>query len=401
MTLSRLVVVSPVPPTWSGIADYTQRLLPHLAEDWELTVVISDTDPPPEDLGVRVLSMSGWKRDGHLAGADRMLLCLGNSSYHMHVPELTARHGGVVLAHDVRMTALQCLIAHRSPDPHALSSVVWERHGRELGSEIRDMETRAPIQQSFAALRARLESANAMLLGASIPGAQAVLVHSELAARIARIELHGSGIPVERVPFGHPPTGEITRDPVPARIVTFGMVGPVKRPEVIIEALGYVRRRVPEATLRFVGPLGDGVEQLLARVATRVGVEGAVSWTGRVDGASYMSELASADVAVQLRSIVNGEASAAVADCLAAGIPTVTSDIGSHSELPASAVLATAAGCNGYDLSTSILELLTDPSRKRDLSAGGVRHAEASSFALAARVLTKALTEAPAPRNDG
>ncbi len=204
MTRPGLLLVSPVPPAWSGIADYTARLLPHLAQDWDPTVLIADDDPPPEDTGLRILRMSEWEWARHLVRADRMLLCLGNSRFHMHVPELTARHGGVVLAHDVRMTALQCLIANDSTDRHALSSVVWQRHGRELGSEIWDMETRSPIQQSFQEIRGRLESANAMLLGASMSGAQALLVHSELAARLARIELHGDFSAREVCPLRSP-----------------------------------------------------------------------------------------------------------------------------------------------------------------------------------------------------
>ncbi len=179
------------------------------------------------------------------------------------------------------------------------------------------------------------------------------------------------------------------------------MVGPEKRPDVIVESLAYVRRRVPQATLRFVGALGGGMEELLASARSLLGVTGAVSWTDRVDEDSYRSELSSADIAVQLRSIFNGEASAAVAECLAAGIPTVVSNIGGHSELPASAVLSTAAGCGAYELSVKITELLTDKDRRRELSEGAARHAEASSFAVAAGALTKALKEAPPPRDVG
>src|ERR1700759_4111118 len=160
MSRPGLLLASPVPPALTGIADYTARLLPYLAEDWELTVLIGDDDPSPRDAPVRVIRFSDWDRVRRLVHADRMLLCLGNSRFHLHVPAFTARHGGVVLAHDVRMTALQCLIAKGSHDPHALSGVVWERHGRELGSEIRDMELRCPIQESFQELRSRLESAN-------------------------------------------------------------------------------------------------------------------------------------------------------------------------------------------------------------------------------------------------
>jgi glycosyltransferase involved in cell wall biosynthesis len=329
-----------------------------------------------------------------------MLHCLGNSRWHKHVPVLTAQHGGVVLAHDVRMTALQCLIACDSPDLHHLSTVVWERHGRELGSEIRDMEVRSPIQESFLEIRARLESANAMLLGASVPGAQLVLVHSRLAARLASIDLRGSA-PVVRVPFGHPFRSEIKRDPVRGRIASFGMVEPEKRPGVVVEALAYVRQRVPGATLRFVGAVGGGMQDLIESVASRVGVSGAITWTDEIDQRGYLTELAAADIAVQLRSVVNGESSGAIAECLSWGVPTVITNVGAHAELPSSAVVRTREACGAYELSLSVVDLLTSEIRKGELSEGGSSYARASSDEVVARALSDVLVDAPPPRGIG
>jgi glycosyltransferase involved in cell wall biosynthesis len=324
-----------------------------------------------------------------------MLLCLGNSTYHLHVPDLTRRHGGVVLAHDVRMTALHGLRAQQGADPKLLSKIVCERHGPELGSEIEAIEIRSPAKQSFAEVRSRLDSANALLLGAAVPGAQAVLVHSDLAARLARLELRGTSVPVTKIPFGHPPVGDIVRKPVSGRITSFGMVAPQKRPEVVIEALAHVRQRVPHATLRFVGQLGTGMVGLLASVATSVGVKDRVSWSDRVDEPTYRSELGAAEIAVQLRRAVNGEASAAVADCIAAGIPTIVTAIGAHSELPGSAVAVTGAGCSAQDVATSIERLLTDEAARTELTQGGTLYAKASSFEVAANAVTEVLMNAP------
>ena len=69
-------------------------------------------------------------------------------------------------------------------------------------------------------------------------------------------------------------------------------------------------------------------------VAPRVNIE----ILGHVSATRYEELLREADVAVQLRTLSNGEASAAVADCLAAGLPTIASDLGWASELPGSAV---------------------------------------------------------------
>jgi len=383
-----LVVVSPLPPAWSGIADYTARLIPHLTEHWEVSVVVADNDPEPIAVSdeVRVFKLEAWQWAQRLVRAERMLVCLGNSQHHLHVP---------VLVHDVRMTAFHCLRAAASSDPHQLSRVVEDRHGPELAREIRALEVRAPISESFAEVRRRLEDANALLLGAAMPGAHAVCVHSRLAARLARLELHDSGIPVSVVPFGCPAPWTAPREPIAARISSFGMVEPEKQPTLLLEALAVVRETVPEATLRFVGPLGGGMEKLLERLASSLGVIEAVSWTDRVDDADYRDELAKTAVSVQLRAVVNGEASAAVADCLAAGIPTIVTAIGAHAELPPRATIQVPAGTSAHELADHLRAVLLDRDRQQSLSRCALEHAGRSSFSAAAAALTEELSAAP------
>lgn len=394
-------MVSPLPPAWSGIADYTRRLLPRLSDDWEISVVVADDDPEPATLpdDVRVFTFHEWPWAHRLVGAERMLLCLGNSHHHLHVPELCRRHGGVVLAHDVRATAFHCLRAAASSDPHFLSRLVGERHGPEMEREIRELEEQSSVAESFDEVRRRLEEVNALLLGAATAGAHAVLVHTRLAARLARLELTDTGVPVSVVPFGHPALRVAPREPVTGRICSFGMVEPEKNPMLLIEALPAMRAALPNATLRFVGPIGKGMAGPLERLADRLGVSEAVSMTDRVGDAEYQDELDRAEVAVQLRAVVNGEASAAVADCLSAGIPTVVSAIGAQAELPAGAAVGVRPGARAPEIVTSLLSLLTDDSKRKELSRGAAEHAGRYSFATAARALTGALRSAPPLRD--
>jgi glycosyltransferase involved in cell wall biosynthesis len=173
------------------------------------------------------------------------------------------------------------------------------------------------------------------------------------------------------------------------------MVEPEKQPALLLESLAVVRKTVPEATLRFVGPLGGGMADLLERVANRLGVTGAVSWTGRVDDADYRDELAKTAVSVQLRAVVNGEASAAVADCLAAGIPTIVTAIGAHAELPAGVTVQVPAGTNAHELAGHLGTLLSDRALQTSLSRSALEYAGTSSFSAAAGALTEVLRAAP------
>jgi glycosyltransferase involved in cell wall biosynthesis len=247
-------------------------------------------------------------------------------------------------------------------------------------------------------VRGRLEAANALLLAAAVSGADNVLVHSHLAARLARLELHEARIPVEVVPFGHPDPVPIERERSHAAIATFGAVEPEKQPLVLLKALATVRQHVPEATLDFVGSDPDpAFRTRMEQVAVRLGISESVRFAGRVDEASYHEWLQTATIAVQLRGVVNGEASAAVADCLAAGVPTVVTDIGTQAELPPGSTVPVAPGIDGPALGQLLADLLKDPGRRDRLSKAAQVQATASSFSVAAAALSRALKAAPPP----
>jgi glycosyltransferase involved in cell wall biosynthesis len=296
------------------------------------------------------------------------------------------------------MVALHCLRASSNPDPHALSQLVGRRHGPELAREVHAIEDRIPVSESFAEVRRRLEEANALLLGAAVVGANTVVVHSRLAARLAQLDLRGSHASVSVVPFGFPAHGSWSRRPVANRIASFGMVEPEKQPDLLIQAFALLCKKVPDATLRLVGTLGGGMEPTIRGLADRLGVSRAVSWTDRVDDDAYREELQEAAVAVQLKRTVNGETSAAVADCLAWGIPTIVNTVGAQREVPTSVVRQIPAGIRPHELAAIIEGVLADPAEALSLSRAGQRHAARYSPGVAASALTRVLRASPPPR---
>jgi glycosyltransferase involved in cell wall biosynthesis len=87
--------------------------------------------------------------------------------------------------------------------------------------------------------------------------------------------------------------------------------------------------------LAVVGPFPDPRERAAAeRLAARVGIASRAEFTGRSTRVFSSDWMSRATVAVQLRSRSNGETPAALMECLAAGLPTITTCIGSAAELP-------------------------------------------------------------------
>lgn len=397
MSTPRLAVVGPLPPSWSGIADYTARLLPHLQEAWDVVAVVPDGEPlpGPDAVDCPVVHSSSWPWVVGATNVDRMLVCLGNSRFHIDAPAILTRHGGVVLAHDVRMTALQCLIAVASPDPHYLSSVVANRHGPELAGVIRRIEDRTSIASAFSEARRRLEDVNALLLRPTIGRADRVVVHSETAARLAALELGDRAAPpIDVVPFGHPRPAE-DHDRGGSVVAAFGMIAPEKQPDKLIESFAIAMKEHPAAELRLVGEAGPAYLDHLRAVAQRCGVAPSVTFTGRCDPSAYEQHLRQATIAVQLRSVVNGEASASLADCFAHGLPVVVSRVGAQAELPPDVADQTPVDASPEQLAAQISSLLANGARRKRLSEGCIQWAEQHSFAAAAAALTQVLRAAP------
>ena len=118
-------------------------------------------------------------------------------------------------------------------------------------------------------------------------------------------------------------------------IGTFGVVAPVKQTDKVLEAFALLARRRPDCRLTVVGPPAgaDDLDELQRRVS-ELDLHDRVELTGRVDDQRFRSLVAGATVAVQLRALTMGESPASVTDCLAAGVATVATGIGSIQSYP-------------------------------------------------------------------
>ena len=94
---------------------------------------------------------------------------------------------------------------------------------------------------------------------------------------------------------------------------------------------------------------------------------------------------------MQLRTLSNGEASAAVADCLAAGLPTLVTDLGWASELPADAVARVPPDASPRLLADRLAELIDDERVRQELSNGALALARACDFSRVAEEYLRAL----------
>ena len=220
--------------------------------------------------------------------------------------------------------------------------------------------------------------------------ADSFVVHSHYAAQLARHDAAPEHRYKVRVaPFAFPDPNEFSgflqrRDrPV---IGTFGVVAPVKQTDKVVDAFSVVAHQRGDCTLMVAGPpAGMGDYDLLEARASELGLSGRMRLLGYVDSDAFREAIAQTTVAVQLRAMSMGENPASVGDCLAAGVPTVVTAVGSTRELPDHVMVKVAPDIRPEVLARTILELLDDSPRRSSLHAAAQAFARDHSFEHAAR----------------
>jgi glycosyltransferase involved in cell wall biosynthesis len=394
----RLALASPMPPQLCGPAGYFAEFINYLPDLCELTV-FTTLDPAEVRLPreVRVERLDALEVIEAIEGPfDEVLYFLGNSEF--HIPELLQlqRRPGAVFLHDARLNILYTEMHRRYP--HLMD----ETFGQALH---RMYPGRYPAPMGGAQyLPLDEERIFGILMVADVARlATRLFVHSEHAADLIELDCGRRAEVLFPIPC---PVGEqseaeeseataasgseqSTRRPV---IASFGFVSPAKRSELLVDLM----QDLPQADLALIGHSGEDFLEDLRTEARVQGIAGQVTVTGKVTASEYQDWLAKTTVAVQLRLFSNGESSASVGETLAAGIPTVVTDIGTFSEYPDDTVVKLSGNISRQELATVLSELLSDEPRLAALSAAGRAYAARNTYQLAAKKLLFELAVPPA-----
>ena len=375
-----------MPPTPSGVADYSARLLKELVNHVDVDVFVNGSAAEFEPLGSEGLNLK--RRESFtlldsLGAYDEVVYCMGNSEFHGYVYETLLQRPGVVLAHEVRFNGFYSWYGeNRMADPSFFNRSIVAQH---------------PNAPSTLGIGGSIASAEADRFGIYMVSelvelSTVFLVHSEYAATVARLHSSASGR-IAAIPFGIP-------DPVPSKeshrsssplVVTIGIAAPVKKTDTFVEAAQFIIERVPDAQFAIVGYIPADYRDEIENLAAAVGVWDRLTITDHVSPEEYELWLTRADVAVQLRSSSNGETSAAVADCFRHGIPTVVTNIGPAREYPHHVVYPLPVDAIPEQLADAVTELLSNQDLAGSYSQSALEFTRRSSFEEAARRLIEAI----------
>jgi glycosyltransferase involved in cell wall biosynthesis/SAM-dependent methyltransferase len=306
----RVALVSPMPPSPSGIADYSEALAAHLGRLVELTVISGPTERFEPDR------------------FDLLLYQIGNNGEHGFAYNMALEHPGVVVLHEANLHHLIAELTIKRGDwDRYLDEVAYEGGPKALehAHRVRALET-GPDYEGLPMTRRLLARSRALI------------VHSRYME--ARMREAGFTGPIARIPHGawtEPVNGlpyrlRLGLDETTPLAGVFGHLKPYKRIPEVLRAFRRLVRVEPRARMILVGqphpdlPLDPLLERLELLPFVRT--------LGRVDIKDFMGYLAACDIVINLRYPSVGETSGTLLRALGLGKCVLVSDTAAFCELP-------------------------------------------------------------------
>jgi glycosyltransferase involved in cell wall biosynthesis len=329
----RLALFSPWPPVPSGVADYSRDLAAGLVSRHEIDVFVSSLEERRGDAqdGVQRLDAHDFPWRHARSPYDLVIYQLGNSAWHDYMWPYLFRYPGLVVLHDGALHhARAALLLRRKRADDYRAELAFNHPG--LPGEAAELAINAfdgPMYYDWPMLRAVVTSARGVgvhsarladQLAAEFPG----ISINHLAMGIPAVDSNGAGAAAVRARHGLPADAFV--------IGAFGGVTPEKRIGPLLEAAGVVRRYHPALRILLVGQEHSHFD--VTAEARAAGVADVLTVTGYVDERELPAYLGAVDLVSSLRFPSAGETSASWLRALAAGRPTIVTDLAQLADVP-------------------------------------------------------------------
>lgn len=353
---------SPLPPSATDIGHFSQRVLPALASQAEVTLW---TDQPKwdetleSDAAVRTydLNRMPW---ADLNRGDLSIYNIGNNPlFHGSIWQIARQHPGLVILHDTRL--------HHFFD--GLYRVQWG----DLPAYLELMEFyygEAGRHDAYECFMNEARNINEMaekypLTALATENALGVIVHTETGFDTLKQEI-SAPLLLLQLPFAAHP--RVTKDQTnrredsPYRLILFGYIGRNRRLDAILKALASFPERA-QFHLDIYGAILDDEKHVRAQIRS-LGLKSMVTLHGFATEAELDKALGRADLAINLRYPTMGEASGSQLRIWAHALPSLVTRVGWYAALPAETVAQVRPDENEVaDIQSHLRDFLNHPQR--------------------------------------
>jgi glycosyltransferase involved in cell wall biosynthesis len=327
--IPKIAWLSPFPPQRSGIANYSHWLIKALKPHLDIDLYYDKTSPSSEiasEFDVFPISLFPERRTNY----DEVVYHLGNNrDFHKNIYQLAWDFPATIVLHDYYLNAFMRHAFYRQTNSH-----LYELALSDGGN-----------QATPKGIHGLLPKVGRNISG--IPMSHAVV------ARSKKVVVHHRWVKNQFPDMRHieviPLYAKINQPPTQEHIDSFKRRFLIKDNEFLITCLGFVNtNKLPalqiEVTKRlldqeypvrlfFAGETAPDVKHLQSEVESGKNREH-ITFAGYLDEADYFSALFASDILINLRNPSMGEASLTLAHGLAAGKPTIISDLNQYKEFP-------------------------------------------------------------------
>jgi SAM-dependent methyltransferase/glycosyltransferase involved in cell wall biosynthesis len=368
----KLAYFSPLGPQRSGISDYSEELLPHLAGEADITLFVDGFQPLSRELTSR-FEVRDYRRQRSslrsLEQFDAVVYHMGNDHrYHTGILKASQQRSGIVIFHDFALQEFFLGLARERGDLRLYLDEVEFCHGSDAREAAAESLARGALPSMLARpiefpLNSRIANS-----------AEGIIVHSEWSrARFAGI---APTVPIARIAMpvkfsgGSRPQANSAAE---VRIASFGLITPGKGIEQCLRALAALKQthRFRYSLVGETNPYFD-----VREMVRRYRMEDCVEITGHVTLAEFKRRIDETDIALNIRERTVGETSASLCRLMAAGVCSVVAEAGWYAELPSDAVVKIPLDQRSDKLLVAYLErLIEDPTLRTRIGENARRHA--------------------------
>ena len=327
--ISKIAWLSHFPPQRSGIANYSHWLIKGLKPHLNIDLYYDKTAPSSEiasEFDVFPISLFPERRTHY----DEVVYHLGNHrDFHKNIYQLAWDFPATIVLHDYYLNAFIRDAFYRQTNSH-----LYELALSDGGSQVMPKGLHGLLPK----------------LGRNIAG---IPMSHAVVARSKKVVVHHRWVKNQFPNTQHveviPLYAKINHQPTKEQIDSFRRRFLVKDSEFLITCLGFINNnKLPalqiEVTKRlldegypvrllFAGETAPDVKHLQSEVEPGKNHE-SIIFAGYLDEADYFSALFASDILINLRSPSMGEASMTLVQGLAAGKPTIVSDLNQYKEFP-------------------------------------------------------------------
>ncbi len=387
----KIAYFSPLNPMKSGISNYSEELLPYLANYVDIDIYIDDYKPSNHLIknNFKIRNHKHFKENK--SKYDLAVYQMGNSAaYHEFIYETLLENPGLTILHDYIHFHFFIGITLKKGDYSGFKKIMDYCYGKKGLTETQKIISRSVDHFRYSMVKKIVDSS----LG--------LIVHSEHIKDKLLCEVPSANI--KRIPMGVEFTnfrpelmGEMREKyglPKDHFIISsFGMIAPHKRIEVSLRAFARFKKSYPNIKYILVGE--DSSKYSLERLIKELGIAKDVVTTGYVDKSTFQEYLHLSDICICLRYPTAGETSASMLRAMEAGKPVVISNYAQFSRFPDDCTVKVDLGSYEEGLLVEYMKhLMTDEELRRNIGENARKYVhEYHSLENAAREYTSFIEE--------